>query len=36
MPLRSAWQYLEAGGQPEVWTAFCQSLLATAEFRLVE
>lgn len=34
--MRLARQYLESGVQPQVWTAFCQSLLATAEFRLVE
>ncbi|WP_009961397.1 PSD1 and planctomycete cytochrome C domain-containing protein [Verrucomicrobium spinosum] len=34
--MRLARQYLETGMQTEVWTAFCQALLATAEFRIVE
>lgn len=34
--LRLARQYLETGEESESWTAFCQSLLATAEFRLVD
>lgn len=34
--LRVVRQYLDTGAAADVWVAFCQSLLATAEFRLVE